>query len=222
MSRLTREAIARAAIEIADADGLDAVSMRRVALHLEVGTMSLYHYVATKQDLFSVMADAIMAENLIPEDEVPDGWREGLAEIAHRAYRLFTSHDWVLASWHRSDRGDPGPSLVKHIEQTLAIVAELDFLTIPQRLQITGLVDEYTIGYVTRNTAVAPIGDEEDRWQAYVAEQARSGAYPHLAAAFEAGVHAPAPDGFAFGLDRLLDGIEVYVEAQRTRLKRSV
>ena len=213
MSRLSREVVAQAAIEVADADGIDAVSMRRVAAHLGVGTMSLYHYVPTKQALFSAMGEAIMAENLIPAGEVPDNWRDGLAEIARRAHALFTGHDWVLASWNLGERSDPGPSFVAHVEQTLAIVAELDFLSIDDRLRLTGLVDEYVIGYVLRNQSQGT----GDTWGAYLAEQAGTGAYPNLAAAFAEGFGDAGADTFEFGLERLLDGIEAYL----SRAKRS-
>ena len=65
-SRLTREKIAAAALAIADKEGFEAVSMRRVAQELEVGTMSLYYYVKTKDDLIAAMDDALMGEALLP------------------------------------------------------------------------------------------------------------------------------------------------------------
>ena len=64
--RLTREKIAAAALSIADKDGFEAVSMRRLARQLRVGTMSLYYYVKTKDDLLAVMDDALMGESLAP------------------------------------------------------------------------------------------------------------------------------------------------------------
>jgi len=65
-SRLSREKIAIAALAIADSEGFSAVSMRRVAQELNVGTMSLYHYIKTKDDLIAVMDDALMSEALLP------------------------------------------------------------------------------------------------------------------------------------------------------------
>ena len=65
-SRLTRERIAAIALAVADQDGFEAVSMRRIAKELDVGTMSLYYYVKTKDDLISMMDDALMAEALVP------------------------------------------------------------------------------------------------------------------------------------------------------------
>src|SRR3954447_23595661 len=75
----TREQIARTAIAIADAEGFEAVSMRRIAADLGAGTMTLYHYVGGKDELVALVSDAIMGEIVVPDDELPDGWREGLA-----------------------------------------------------------------------------------------------------------------------------------------------
>ncbi|MEA2125628.1 MAG: hypothetical protein QOI80_2410 [Solirubrobacteraceae bacterium] len=203
--------IAQAAIDIADEDGFEAVSMRNVAQRLGVGTMSLYHYVRTKHELLSVMGDAIMAEALIPDGEVPDGWREGLAEIARRTRGIFVGHPWILASWGQAGRGDPGLSVVHHIEQTMAIVAELDFLTIPERLRVTGLVDEFVVGHVMRNASVAAPGAPEDTWQAFIAEQAATGEYPHLSEMFAAELGDPDFGDFDTSLEIVLDGIAAFI-----------
>src|SRR5882757_1698577 len=71
----TRADIARAALEIADSQGFDAVSMRRVADRLGAGTMTLYHYVRNKDELFALMSDAVMAEVVVPDGELADDWR---------------------------------------------------------------------------------------------------------------------------------------------------
>src|SRR5205814_7715575 len=83
-TQLTRESIAAAALAIADAEGFQAVSMRRVAQELRVGTMSLYYYVRTKDDLISVMDDALMSEALLPR--MPKNWKQAITEIATRTH----------------------------------------------------------------------------------------------------------------------------------------
>ena len=75
-ARFTREQIAEAALAVADKDGFDAVSMRRVASELGAGTMTLYHYVQTKDELVALMDNAIMGELLVPDDELSTDWRE--------------------------------------------------------------------------------------------------------------------------------------------------
>src|ERR1700749_1700255 len=74
---LSRERIAATALQIADAEGFEAVSMRRIASELGAGTMTLYHYVKTKDELIALVGDTIMGELVIGADELPDGWRAG-------------------------------------------------------------------------------------------------------------------------------------------------
>src|SRR6187200_555611 len=78
----TREQIAQAALRIADTEGFEAVSMRRIAGELRAGTMTLYHYVRDKGELLSLMDDAVMGEVLVPDDELSADWREALTAIA--------------------------------------------------------------------------------------------------------------------------------------------
>src|SRR5262244_701385 len=103
--RFTRQQIAAVALAIADAEGFDAVSMRRIAAELGAGTMTLYYYVRTKDELIALMDDAIMGEILIPEDEIPEGWREGMAEIARRSHAIFVRHPWSLESLRNAEGG---------------------------------------------------------------------------------------------------------------------
>src|SRR5262249_48961416 len=117
----TREGIARAAIRIADTEGFDALSMRRVAAELKAGTMTLYHYVRTKDELLALVHNAIMGELLIPPDEVPTGWRAGMREIAHRTRDVFVRHPWV---GQLPQSADDGPNDTLHFEQSLAVMAE--------------------------------------------------------------------------------------------------
>ncbi len=76
-ARFTRDDITAAAIRIADREGIDAVSMRRIATDLDAGTMTLYHYVRTKDELLALVHDAIMGEVVLPDDQpMPDNWRD--------------------------------------------------------------------------------------------------------------------------------------------------
>ena len=174
--------------------------------------MSLYHYVRDKQELYTAMGDAIMRSQLIPPGEMPTGWRAGLAEIGRRAYALFTAHPWILASWHDADRADPGPSFVMHVEQTLAAVADLDFLPIGERLELTGLIDEYVMGHVMHSLDHP---DLEGSWMGRLREHAETGDYPHLRAAFAEGLPGPIDDGFERGLQIVLDGIAATIDRRR-------
>ena len=218
----TRESIAAAALRIADARGIQAVTMRNVAAELGAGTMTLYHYVRNKEELTVLMSEAIMAEIVIPDDELPDGWREGMAEIARRTLRVFSAHPWI--GEHMDDeQAQAGPSTLRHVEQSLAVAARTG-LPLDERLDIVGLVDDYVIGYAIRNREPEADRQHLESMAAYLQTQLDTGEFPHLAemmgddprAAIERVMHqATTLERFERGLQRLLDGIELDVERRR-------
>jgi AcrR family transcriptional regulator len=217
-ARLTREEIAQAALQIADADGIDALSMRRVASDLGVGTMSLYYYVQTKAELLDLMHDAMIGEVIVPDDELPRDWRGALELIARRALAAIRRHPWSLAG----PIATPGPNALRHFDQSLAAVSELD-LDLQARFEIILMVDDYVFGYALRE---AEDQREETAWDesqldetiaAYFDAQLATGGYPQIEKLrAEQDPHevmrkirgyARDPERFERGLKRLLDGI---------------
>jgi len=216
----TRERIAETALRIADEEGYEAVTMRRVAAELGAGTMTLYHYVRNKDELTALMDDAIMGELLVPEDELAEGWREGMAQIARRSYEAFSRHPWVFDA--PDDDGGGGPNALRHVEQSLQVAARtgLDFAGM---FDLVGLVDDYVFGHAMRARATGA-QQGADEWQerlggliAYLDSQLGSGEFPVLAAwagddvrgAFEkVGAMSTDPERFERGLQSVLDGIE--------------
>ncbi len=91
---LSSAVIARTAARIADNEGLEAVSMRRVAGDLGVSAMALYRYVAGRQELLLLMADAVKSRSLLPEGE--HGWQDMLSYMADSLWRTFAAHPWLL------------------------------------------------------------------------------------------------------------------------------
>jgi AcrR family transcriptional regulator len=218
----TRESIAAAALQIADTRGFEAVTMRNVAAALGAGTMTLYHYVRNKEELAALMSEAIMSEIVIPADELPDGWREGLAEIARRTRRIFAAHAWIVEHFD-DEQAQAGPSTLRHVEQSLAVAARTG-LPVEEQLEITGMVDDYVIGYAIRNRAPDDDRRHLESMAAYLQTQIETGEYPHLAelmgddarASIDRIMHAATDDErFERGLQRLLDGIELSVERRR-------
>ncbi|MBI5088390.1 MAG: TetR family transcriptional regulator [Actinobacteria bacterium] len=113
-TRFNRDEIAAAAIRIADAEGFDAVSMRRIAAELGAGTMTLYHYVRTKDELLTLVVDAVLGEVVVPDDQpLPDDWRQALTVLAHRSRAAVTAHPWML-----DIHDDPpiGPNSARHFD----------------------------------------------------------------------------------------------------------
>ena len=144
--RLTREKISAAALSIADAEGFEAVSMRRIAARLGVSTMSLYYYVRTKADLVALMDDALMGEILVPEGQLPRGWREAISAIARRTRDVFARHPWALLSMQGAP---PGPNAMRHFEQSLEAVEEAP-MSLEGKLAVLQLVDDFVFGHSLR------------------------------------------------------------------------
>jgi AcrR family transcriptional regulator len=217
-SGLSREAIVAAAVEIADEEGIEAVSIRRIATKLEARPMSLYSHIEHKGELVDLMIDEAMGEALLP-GEVPEDWREALRQIAQSTRAAARAHPWMIATAFR--RPLLGPKALRHIDQSLAAVSTLD-LPFERKRAVLLAVDTYTLGYV-RWEVLAPwrtnrcgAGHDElpsgEQIDAYLAEQVASGEYPHLAAIAAAdltlGVKA---ESFEAGLEWLLAGIAAEV-----------
>jgi AcrR family transcriptional regulator len=214
--RFTREQIAETAIAVADAEGFEAVSMRRIAAELGAGTMTLYHYVPTKQDLLTLMADTMMAELLVPEEVLTQGWRAALTAIAKRSRAAWLRHPWALALQHNEPRF--GPNGIRHFEQSLAAVARLPLGQL-ERLEVMSLVDDYVFGVIAHSDHEQ--GQRSDEWlnalSLWVRQLVATGGFPHIEALF--GDEDPAAtirrliasttedERFQRGLDYLLDGI---------------
>src|SRR6266540_5044405 len=202
------ERIARAAIEIADADGFAAVSMQRVASHLGFTKMALYRYVADKAELLAIMIETAAGE---PPDlgRVPGGWRPKLEEWAHRLRARWQRHRWLPAVTvgHRV----MGPKEVGWTECAVGALADTP-LDGPERMDAVFLLS----GHI-RNTQSASMAGT----QPWTTERALSPAvtellhahrdrFPALIAAAGGG-GASGDNGWRFGLDRILDGLELLI-----------
>ncbi|MFG2042375.1 TetR/AcrR family transcriptional regulator C-terminal domain-containing protein [Dactylosporangium sp. NPDC048998] len=217
--RFSRERIAAAALEIADAEGIAAVSMRNVAARLGAGTMTLYNYVETKDELFALMDDALMAEAVVPADELPAGWREATAEIARRTWTVLTRHPWAITV----GQGPAiGPNAMLHFEQSLAALAGTG-LDNAAKLDLLAIVDAYVFGSALRAADARGRGEtdpaEVEAIVAYGMRQLHTGRFPHTAALLggrdprDAEVAGPPVDEagvaaqFERGLQAVLDGV---------------
>jgi AcrR family transcriptional regulator len=211
----TRAEIARAALAIADEDGFDAVSMRRVAQQLGAGTMTLYHYVRNKDELITLMVDEVMGEVFVPAGELTEDWRKALEQIAGRTRAAFHRHRWAL---DRLGEGRPGPNGVRHFEQSLTAVSSLE-LRAAEKFELISLVDDYVFGFCLREAQ--EIEEHQHGFPPEVLDffqhELDSGEYPNIRAFLgddaEAGVERIADllfdeKRFERGLERLLDGIE--------------
>jgi AcrR family transcriptional regulator len=193
---LSRETIAAAALKIADKEGFDAVSMRRVAQELNVGTMSLYYYVKTKDDLVAVMDDALLGESLLPS--LPKGWQQAMMEIARHTHALFLRHPWALVSMLSAP---PGLNAMRHMEQCLEALAETH-MTNSEKLTFLATVDDFVFGHALREAA----NDTEINTD-FAAAQLATGAFPRIAKVFAKGRVDTGKDRFEQGLEALFNGL---------------
>jgi AcrR family transcriptional regulator len=212
----SRKRIAAAALAIADAEGFEAVSMRRVAQELGAGTMTLYHYVRSKDELITLMVDSVFGELLVPEEELVGEWRPALAQIAKRTREAFRRHRWTL---DRLGDGRPGPNGMRHFEQSLRVVSGLAVAD-EVKFELIGLLDDYVFGFALRE---AQEFDEHQRGgfsppvREFFQRELDSGDYPLIrdllggdadAAVDRVAEHLLREGRFERGLNRLLDGIE--------------
>ncbi len=212
--RLTREKISAAALSIADAEGFEAVSMRRIAARLGASTMSLYYYVHTKADVVALMDDALMGEILVPEGQLPRGWREAISAIARRTRDVFARHPWALLSMRGAP---PGPNAMRHFEQSLEALEEAP-MSLEGKLALLQLVDDFVFGRSLRTAeARGWFGGDSDLARSAEAlgqQLFKTGAFPRTAALFaqansrDAARHRQwlTEDRFERALEAVLDG----------------
>jgi AcrR family transcriptional regulator len=198
-SPLSRAGIVRVAIELADKEGLEAVTMRRVASELQAGAMSLYHYFENRDELIELMLDTVATEMVVPE--LPADWRPALEAIARHSRAMFTNHPWVLMQ----PVFPVTPNLLRHIEQSAQSVSGLEGADPALLSNLVNAVDDYTIGFTLRELGVS---GREQRWQSpELRALLESGEFPLVSAFASGGSSLPAPD-FELGLKWLLDGFE--------------
>jgi AcrR family transcriptional regulator len=221
----SRADIADAAIAVADAEGIEAVSMRRVAAELGLGTMSLYHYVRGTDELLDLMTDGIMGGQLVDDAELRKGWRAGLRAIAVATRRNFERHPWMIGAMRPRPRALPGPNALRHFDQSVAAVADTG-ADLPTQMEIIAVVDDYVFGFAVRAIFAgleAREGEDDPGWMDavfdYMRGELETGAYPNVQRIVEANRTAGGRDEdlpmmaidegrFERGLERLLDGIE--------------
>ncbi|MGW0331967.1 TetR/AcrR family transcriptional regulator [Streptomyces sp. NPDC003011] len=207
-----RADIAAAAVRLADAGGLDAVSMRHVAAELGCGTMSLYNYVPRKEDLYELMVDAVSAEHVLWE---PSGdWRADMLRVARQTRDLMHRHPWLPRLM--SPVYGFSPHALRYLEHCMACLEPFD-APAGTKMELIGMLNGCVTVYVSTELSTAervrslPWSQEQENAArtAYLGSRIASGAYPRLAAAFQED-QGPIDMEAVFNrmLDRVLDGFE--------------
>jgi AcrR family transcriptional regulator len=211
---LSRDQITAAAIRLADAKGIEAVSMRVLAVELGVGAASLYRYVARKDELIELMVDAVMGSDL--QFDLSGEWRADLRTFAHLLRAMILRHPWIAAP--SAGLRSFGPNTASVYEQMLSVIDGLG-LEIDEMLVMVETVDAFVRGRaleeLSEQVAVRRSGLDQEQWMQtqipYIESLIESGRYPLLTRVV-LDAHAPHdPDrlkhGFDLGLERVLDGL---------------
>ncbi|MFE7116700.1 TetR/AcrR family transcriptional regulator C-terminal domain-containing protein [Streptomyces sp. NPDC057654] len=212
-SPLSRDRIVRAAIALADADGLDAVSLRKVAAVLDAGPMRLYRYLSAKEELLDLMVDEVYGEIDAPEPSGGD-WRRDLRSHARRTRAAALRHEWFADLL--GGRPHLGPNALANFESSLAALRRAPgFEGIDTVLAAVEAVDAYLVGAVRKEVAELraerSTGLDEQQWQIaagpYIGRMLATGRYPTLSEAVVEAAPRDADTVFDTGLTYVLDGI---------------
>lgn len=201
---IDKDRVVRAAIELADRDGLESLTMRKLADALGVGTMSAYYYVANKDALLDEMVDVVYSEIEPPGSDA--GWKTAMRDLAFSVCDALRRHPWATPLME--SRAEPGPANLRHHDHVLRLLVEAGF-TIEMAVHAYNAIDSYVYGFALqeRNLPFESPDKVRDVAEHILARAAEE--YPYLArvtAQFAADYDYR--QEFAFGLDLLLDGIE--------------
>jgi AcrR family transcriptional regulator len=223
---LSRDDIVKAAVKVADAEGSQAISMRRIAKELNAGAMSLYWHVSSKDELLDLMLDAVEAEREFPP--VTGDWRTDLAAMAWAQRTALRQHEWLMD--FIGGRPPLGPNTLRNLERSLATIDILGLDTVTA-LNVLATLATYVIGAVLREfremgverrdqELTGNLSEDELREivEGHVQKIKATGRFPHFLRMYEEGIDPDSADTrderFEFGLQCVLDGIAVRLSAR--------
>lgn len=212
---LSREWVLRAAILLADEEGVASLTMRKLAEKLGVKAMSLYHHIANKDEVLDGMVDVVFSEIELPSG-APD-WKTAMRQRATSARKALLRHPWAIGLM--DSRTNPGPATLKHHDAVIGSLREAGF-SIELAAHAFSAIDSYVYGFALQELSL-PFDTTEELEEVgkAILQQVPADEYPHLTEMMVE--HALKPgyayaDEFEFGLELILDGLE------RVHDKRSV
>lgn len=204
---LSKERVVGEAVRLADREGIDGLSMRRLAGALGAGAMSLYHYVANREELLDAMIDVVFEEIEFPTQEAD--WQSAMRQRAVSARDVLRRHPWAIGLM--GSRTSPGPANFRHHEAVTACLRRAGF-SVLMATHVNWLLDSYVYGFALQEASL-PFGTAEelaDMLEGVFIPQLPPDQFPSLnesAAALFAAGYDPAEE-FFFGLDLVLAAIE--------------
>lgn len=207
---MSRERVLQAAIELADRDGLAFLTMRNLARALGVEVMTLYYYVAKKDDILDGIADLVASEIELPTGEL--GWKVAARQRAISAHDVLIRHPWASLLW--VSREAHGPGRLRYMDVGLRGFREAGF-SAELTEHAFHAVENHIVGYTLQEMSFAIDVDEVVEAGARFLDQLPADEYPDLAAHVAqhvAGTGHLDEGAFEFALDLILDGIERIVD----------
>jgi AcrR family transcriptional regulator len=206
-SGLNKPRVVAEAIRLADLEGVDGLSMRRLAGALGAGAMSLYHYVANKEELLDAMIDIVFEEIELPPEETD--WQSAMRQRSVSAREVLARHPWAIVLME--SRTTPGPANLRHREAVIACLRTAGF-SVVLATHAYWLIDSYVYGYALQEASLPFDTAEElaDLAEDVFMPQLDPQQFPYLnetAGALFAAGYDPTQE-FAFGLDLVLGALE--------------
>lgn len=203
---LTKDRVLRAAVALADRNGIESLTMRKLAHELDAGAMSLYYHVANKDELLDGMVDLVYEEIEPPSSDAD--WKTALRRVAVAAREALVRHRWAIPLME--SRARPGPANLRHHDAVIGLLRDAGF-SVELAVHAYSALDSYVYGFALQEQTLpfetpgelAELG--ESMLQQFAADE-----YPHLAETIVelTKVDYDFADEFEFGLELILDGLE--------------
>ncbi len=206
---LNRERVLRAAIAVADSEGIRALTMRRLGQELGVEAMSLYNHVRNKDDVLDGIVDLVVSDIVVP----PTGtqWRTAMRERARSAHEVLLAHPW--AAIQMMSRFNIGPGMTRYLDNTLGRLREGGF-SIEGALDAWNTLDSHLFGFTLQELNLPfEVEQTQDVSADFLAEMSMD-QFPHVAEVVGRIAQTGRSEDFEFGLDLILDGLERRLQAR--------
>ena len=201
---LSRQRALSAAVALADAEGIESLTMRRLAQELGVEAMSLYHHVANKDDILDGMVDMVFGEIELPSDGTE--WKTAMRSGRDSARAALTRHPWAISIME--SRSSPGPATLRHHDAVIGSCRRAGF-SVAMAAHAFSLIDSYIYGFVLQEVNL-PFDDTDDLEEVVESMMLPFSAddYPHLVELTTEHILKPGysyGNEFEYGLDRILE-----------------
>jgi AcrR family transcriptional regulator len=204
---LNRDRVLRAAVALADENGIGSLSMRKLGEALGVEAMSLYNHVASRGDLLDGMIDLVFSEIGLPPGGT--GWKTAMRQRALSARQALSRHPWAIGLME--SRSTPGPATLRHHDAVIGSLRQAGF-PVALAAHAFSVLDSYIYGFALQEASLPfEAGEQTADLAQMIMARFTPGQYPHLTELTLEHVLQPGYDHgneFEFGLDLILDGLE--------------